>query len=152
MSSRGRPVSALRGGLVYFAVVFAAGFALGAIRVPLLEPRLGERTAQLIEMPIMLAVVYLAAGRVVRRGVAGDRWLVVGGVALALLVGAELLLLVSMSEEGLAADLAGRDPVAGAAYLAALSLFAIMPWWRARRMHAGSQGRKAAALPDPRRD
>jgi len=129
-----RPASALRAGLVYFALVFAAGFVLGAIRVPLLEPRFGERAAQLIEMPIMLAVVYLAAGRVVRRGVAGERWLAVGGVALGLLVAAELLLVVALSEEGLAADLAGRDPVAGAAYLVSLVLFALMPWWRARRL------------------
>lgn len=127
----------LRAALVYFAIVFAAGFALGVVRVPLLEPRLGERAAQLIEMPIMLVVVYLAAGHVVRRGVARERWLAVGGSALALLLGAELLLVIAFSEQGLEADLASRDPVAGAAYLASLVLFALMPWLRARRECAG---------------
>jgi hypothetical protein len=33
---------------LYFGLVFAAGFALGVIRVLLLVPRLGVRTAELI--------------------------------------------------------------------------------------------------------
>jgi hypothetical protein len=35
----------LKAGTLYFALVFGAGFLLGAIRVPLLVPRFGERTA-----------------------------------------------------------------------------------------------------------
>lgn len=131
--------SVVRAGLRYFALVFAAGFVLGAIRVPLLEPRLGERAAQLLEMPIMLGVVFLAAGHVVARGVRGagrgrgrGRWLAVGGIALLLLVAAEVVLIVAFAEESLSADLAQRDPVAGAAYLLSLALFAGMPWLRAR--------------------
>jgi hypothetical protein len=57
----------LRSGVTYFAVVFAAGFALGAIRVPLLVPRLGMRAAELIEMPFMFVVILLSARFVTKR-------------------------------------------------------------------------------------
>ena len=46
-----------KAGTAYFALVFGAGFVMGAIRVPLLVPRLGERVAELIEMPFMCIVI-----------------------------------------------------------------------------------------------
>jgi hypothetical protein len=42
----GQRVLRLRASLVYFAMVLGAGFVLGMFRVPLLVPRLGERTAR----------------------------------------------------------------------------------------------------------
>jgi hypothetical protein len=47
--------------------VFGAGFLLGCIRVPLLVPRLGVRTSELLEMPIQLVVIVFAARFVVER-------------------------------------------------------------------------------------
>ena len=47
----------LRAAAAYFAVTFAAGFALGTIRVAWLVPVVGERAAELMEMPVMVAVV-----------------------------------------------------------------------------------------------
>jgi hypothetical protein len=73
--------------LVYFILVFGAGFALGLIRVPLLVPRLGERYAELLEMPFMLIAIGLAARFVVRRyrlTRAASSSLAVGAVALLL--------------------------------------------------------------------
>ena len=54
-------------GSVYFAVVFLIGFGLGAVRVLLFAPRLGEVGAVLLETPIMLAVSWFLARWSVRR-------------------------------------------------------------------------------------
>lgn len=42
----------VRAGLAYCGLVFGAGFVLGAVRVPFVVPRLGERVAELVEMGI----------------------------------------------------------------------------------------------------
>ena len=44
-------------GLAYFLIVFGAGFALAFVRLPLLVPHFGVRTAELMEMPVMLAIL-----------------------------------------------------------------------------------------------
>ncbi|TXL68917.1 hypothetical protein [Zeimonas arvi] len=120
----------IKAGLAYFALVFGAGFALGALRVSLLVPRLGERIAELSEMPLMLAVVVMAARFVVRRfavPLALPARLGTGLLALALLLVAEVLLAVALQERSLAEYVASRDPVSGSVYLAMLVLFALMP-------------------------
>lgn len=117
-----------RAGVIYFLMVFAAGFVLGTVRVLALVPRLGERTAELLEIPVMLGVSFLAARWVVRRyAVERGARLTVGLVALALLVAAEVGVVLGLRGETLGAYVAGRDPVAGAAYLVSLLLFAAMP-------------------------
>jgi hypothetical protein len=65
MSCRGAQV--LHAGVTYCALVFAAGFALGMVRVPFLVPRLGERIAELLEAPVMLVVIFFASRHIVRR-------------------------------------------------------------------------------------
>ena len=57
----------LKAGGLYFALVFAAGFALGTIRVLWVVPALGARTAELMEMPFMLVVTVVVARWVVGR-------------------------------------------------------------------------------------
>ena len=89
-----------RAGAAYFALVFGAGFVLGMVRVPFLVPRLGERWAELVEMPIMAAVIFLAA---------------------------ELALAVVLQDRTLAEYIRSRDPVSGSVYLALLLGFAAMP-------------------------
>jgi hypothetical protein len=57
----------LKAGVLYFALVFGAGFVLGAIRTLWIAPRLGTRLAELMETPIMLVITILAARWTVRR-------------------------------------------------------------------------------------
>lgn len=123
-------VSAVR----YFGLVFGAGFLLGTIRVPILVPRMGERFAELVEMPVMLAAIYFASRRVSRRAVhrSPRAWLGVGVIALVLLVAAELGLAAVLQGRTLTEYVASRDPVSGTVYLAMLGVYAAMPWLQAR--------------------
>jgi hypothetical protein len=125
----------IKAGITYFALVFGAGFVLGMIRVPFLVPRLGERVAELVEMPFMFVAILLSARFIIRRfslpaNVLARLW--AGFVALGLLVAAEVLLAVALQDRTLGEYVASRDPVSGSVYLAMLALFAVMPLVLAR--------------------
>jgi len=81
-------------GLAYFALVFAAGFALGTLRVVVLTPRLGDpATAVLLELPVMLGLSWMACRWLIARldvPTAVSARLVMGGSAFATLMVAEL--------------------------------------------------------------
>ncbi|KAM7184770.1 hypothetical protein V8F20_012064 [Naviculisporaceae sp. PSN 640] len=47
--------------LLYTLSIFGAGFFLGCIRVPFIEPLIGARYAQLLEMPVMFLIIRRAA-------------------------------------------------------------------------------------------
>lgn len=116
--------------MAYFALVFGAGFILGSIRVLFLVPRLGQRVAELIEMPFMLIVIFVSAQFIIRRFSLAANVLAglgAGFLALGLLVAAEVLLAVVLQDQTLAEYVASRDPVSGIVYLAMLLLFAWMP-------------------------
>ena len=116
--------------VLYFALVLGTGFALGTIRVPFLVPRLGERYAELLEMPFMFVAIVLAARYVVRRfdlPASLSVRLQVGFAALAMSVLAELLLATVLQGRSLVQFIASRDPVSGSVYLIMLLLFALMP-------------------------
>lgn len=125
--------SILRAGLLYFALVVGAGFVLGMIRVPLLVPRLGERWAELAEMPIMAVVIYGSAGYLLRRFPAictPGRSLLAGLFALALSVAAELGLAMLLQDRTLSEFVRSRDKVSGLVYVLLLLVFAVMPRFR----------------------
>lgn len=118
----------------YFAAVFAVGFALGTLRVTLVVPVVGERAAELAEMPLMIAASVWFAMSFVRRWRLAVAAALQGGVlALVLLLGAELTLVLGVRGLTLAQYLASRDPVAGTAYLVALCVFMLAPAVVARR-------------------
>ncbi|NTV93131.1 MAG: hypothetical protein HGA72_07690 [Chlorobiaceae bacterium] len=120
----------IKGGLAYFALVFGTGFILGILRVSFLVPRLGERYAELAEMPFMFAVILISAIYVTRRSdmpITFSARLGMGIIALALLLFAELLLAVALQDRSIGDYIASRDPVSGSVYLAMLMLFAAMP-------------------------
>ncbi|MEJ8569807.1 hypothetical protein [Elongatibacter sediminis] len=126
-------LTSVRYGLVYFLLVFGAGFALAPVRELVLAPAIGPLWAELFEMPVMAAFIWLAAGWVVRRpGMAGRAamCLVAGLLALALMVLAELSVVWLVRGMTLAEYAASREPVTGVIYLAMLLVFALLPWLR----------------------
>lgn len=120
----------LRAGILYFAVVFGAGFLLGFIRILWVVPRLGERTAELLKTPIMLVVIVLTAKWIVRRLVLPPTpfaRLGVGFVALGLLLIVEFTVVLVLRGLTINQYFESRDPVAGTVYILMLGLFAVMP-------------------------
>lgn len=120
----------IRAGFAYFALVLGAGFILGVLRVPLLVPRIGERWAELAEMPIMAAVIFLAAGYILRRFPdirSPARSLLAGTLAFVLSVTAELGLATLLQDRTLSEFISSRDKVSGSVYVALLLVFAVMP-------------------------
>ena len=135
----------IKAGLAYFALVFGAGFLLGAIRVPFLVPRLGERIAEIIEMPFMFVIVLLSAKFIVRRfalPATTSARLRVGLLALGLTLATEVLLAVAIQKQSLAEYIASRDPVSGTIFLLLLALFALMPLIIAQLPNGGDTGQR----------
>ena len=120
---------------IYWAMVFALGFVLGAIRVTWVIPMVGLIPATLLELPIILTASWFAAGWLVRRfAIASNREaLIVGGLAFAILMLAECLLAGLLSGETPAQWLAGLYQPHALLGLAGQVVFALMPWWRLRR-------------------
>jgi len=124
-------MASFKAAIAYFAIVLGTGFVLGTIRVPFLVPRLGERYAELLEMPFMFIVIVFAADYVIRRfslPSSSSIRLSVGFSALALVVIAELLLVAVFQDVSVNRYIASRDPVSGSVYLFVLLLFALMPY------------------------
>jgi hypothetical protein len=127
--------------LKYFSLVFNAGFICGSIRVPFVQPRIGDRYAQLLEMPIMLFVIWKSSHFIVSNLSTPNRnnrerqcapsflaRFTVGMIALVLMLAVELLGQVWMTGwKGLAAFVFERDPVSGPVYFLSLAALAIFP-------------------------
>jgi ABC-type uncharacterized transport system permease subunit len=121
----------VKAGVLYFTLVFGAGFVLGTIRTLWVVPRLGTRTAELMEMPIMLAVTIVAARWTVLRLSVPMMWsarLEMGCMALVLMLIAEFGFVLWFRGLSIRDYLATRDPVSGAAYYLLLIVFAVMPF------------------------
>src|SRR3954467_3831881 len=98
--------------MVFFALVFGAGFLLGPIRILLVVPRVGVRAAELMEAPIMLAVIIATSRWMVRRfSVPSDlrSRLAMGFLSLALMLGAEFSLARALQGISVREYLANRD-------------------------------------------
>ena len=125
----------LKAGLLYFAFVFGAGFVLGTIRTVWVVPRVGTRTAELMEAPIMLVVIVVAARWIVLRltvPTMSSARLGMGLIALVLMLVAEFGFLLWIRGMSIKQYLATRDPVSGTVYYVMLGVFAIAPLLVAR--------------------
>jgi hypothetical protein len=120
----------LEAGILYFALVFGAGFALGTIRTLWVVPRTGARMAELVETPIMLAVTIFSARWIIHRLVlpdAASARLGMGGFALLLMLMAEFGFVLRLRKLTLREYFATRDPVAGTVYYVMLVVLAVLP-------------------------
>ena len=109
--------------------MLGTGFLLGIFRISFVVPRIGERWAELAEMPIMATVIFVAAGFILRRfpGIyPSGHSLAAGFFALALSFCAELGLAVVRQSQSLAEFLHSRDKVSGSVYVDLLLVFAVM--------------------------
>ena len=121
----------LKPGIIYFLLVFGSGFILGTIRVLLIVPLLGHRTAELLELPLMLIATVLAARWITRRFPEprdSTARLAIGGIALGLMLAGELAVGIGLRGMTASGVFLNRDPVSGTAYYVSIILFAAMPW------------------------
>lgn len=125
----------LKAAATYWAIVFSVGFALGTVRVLWVIPRIGLVPATLLELPLILAGSWFAAGWLVRRfGItrAGEA-LTVGALAFAILMAAECALAGVLSGQSPAQWFASLGQPNALLGLAGQVVFALLPWWRVRR-------------------
>lgn len=126
----------LKAGLAYFALVFGVGFVLGAIRTTWVAPRIGARRAELMEMPIMVAVTVVTAKWTILHLAIPDissARLGMGCFGLILMIAAEFGFVLWLRGMSIKSYFASRDPVSGTAYYLALVIFATAPLFVATR-------------------
>ena len=108
-------------GTAYAIALFLLGSALGVVRVLALEPQFGPVAATAFELPLMLGIAWLISAFLVRQAEIPPRVpdrLLMGGLALLLLIGAEFALAALLwrspdyREPAAALGLAGQVAVA----------------------------------------
>ena len=108
-------MKAITAGVMYFAVVFAAGFVLGVLRTLVLLPHVGPALAVMIELPLILGFAWWACARILRRlCLTRGEAVLMGVVAFSLLM---------LGEAGISVWLAGRS------LQQHLALYAQAPHW-----------------------
>ncbi len=121
--------SSLKAAALFVAVVFAAGFVLGTLRVLVVEPALGPVIAVLLELPVMLVISWLVCTRIIAwcnvADTAIDR-LAMGALAFALLMTVETLLGLAIGRP-VSEQLAAYGTLAGQLGLAGQIAFAMAP-------------------------
>jgi hypothetical protein len=121
----------LKAGTVYFLIVVGAEFVLEVIRLQVVALHVGERLAEMLEIPNVLLATIIGARWIVDRftlpPLPGIR-LGVGLVALMLLLIAEGTVILPLHGLTVSEYLACRDSVVGVAPLGALGVLTVMPF------------------------
>lgn len=122
-------------GIAYFTIVFGIGFVLGTLRILVLVPALGERYAELAELPLMLIAIYFSARVLLRKLpiIPNIGYLYAGILALLLLLAFEFTVVLGLRDMSLQEYISSRDPVSGTAYIFSLLIYMLMPYILARR-------------------
>ena len=122
--------SALKAATLYFAIVFAAGFALGTLRVLAVIPVIGELAAVALEVPVILAVSWFVCRRLAMRfsvpPETGPR-MAMGALAFGFLMLAEFALSIFLFGRSGAAYFALLQTPPGLLGLAGQIAFALLP-------------------------
>jgi hypothetical protein len=121
---------AVTAGILYFGLVYAAGFVLGPLRELAVVPLTGRPVAVLVEAPLMIAAMWLSARFVVGRLAIPARTAsrtVVGLVGFALLMAAEAALSMVLRGWPLGQWVGHFTTGEGMISLALFLLFAAMP-------------------------
>lgn len=124
-------VQVLKAGTIYFLIVVGAEFVLEVIRLQVVALHVGERLAEMLEIPNVLLATIIGARWIVDRftlpPLPGIR-LGVGLVALMLLLIAEGTVILPLHGLSVSEYLATRDSVVGVAPLSALGVLTVMPF------------------------
>ncbi|HEV2533406.1 hypothetical protein [Phenylobacterium sp.] len=120
--------NAIKAGGAYFAVVFPVAFLVGMVRVLFAAPRLGALVAVALEIPLILALSWIACGYILRRIPVRGRGgrLAMGGFAFLVLMVAEAALDLALGRT-LAAHFAAMGEPAGLLGLAGQAAFGLAP-------------------------
>ena len=132
-------LAALKAGLSYFAIIFAAGFIFGTIRIIAVAPLVGGTLAVAIELPVILALSWFVCRWIADRLSVHQRYgprLTMGGIAFALLIAAEMILGIFGFGQTVSQFLGVYGTAEGALGLLgqfAFGLFPLVQLWRGAR-------------------
>jgi hypothetical protein len=142
-------------GLAYFGCVFAAGFALGVVRTVLVVPLLGDTVAVALELPIILAVAWIACRWLVRRFEVPARVsprAVMGAFAFALLMAGEVAISLLLAGRSLTEHVQlyqEASHILGLAGQIAFALFPVLQIWTASPPSAQRKERQMRSSQEP---
>lgn len=88
-----RPMAVVHTAIAYFSTVFAFAFAMGVARTLVVAPLIGTTAAVLVEVPILLAVSWVIARRLLRdRDLTLPQRIAVGTIAFVFTMASEVVL------------------------------------------------------------
>jgi len=137
--------SPMKAGVVYAAAVFALGFALGAIRLLLVVPRIGDAAAVLVETPIILTASWWLCALCSRHfsvELSEQPRILMGAVALIALMCLEISLSMAVFGRSIAQYLVSFRSWSGAIGLTAQLGFATFPFLQFELLRRREQSRR----------
>ncbi len=129
-----RRVATAYASLAYFGIVFGVGFVLGVMRTLWLVPAVGHRVAELIEAPLMLGVIVLAA-RFIATRCASRELIAVGFMSACLVIGLDIIVGVALRQMSIREIFMDRDIVTGTVYYLLIGAFAVAPYLMSKLKH-----------------
>jgi hypothetical protein len=122
-------IRSLLAGAAYFAIVFAAAFALGTVRVLYVVPAVGDVWGTLLEAPFTLAISWLVSAWLLGRlgAFSLTQAIGMGASAFALLMAAEVAMAILLFGRTLTQHFGSYANAAGALGLAGQIAFGLFP-------------------------